>query len=145
MRPVLQRGQEGRAQEGRPSPAVTHTTRASSPCSLPRPRAPPSALPVMPWAPWTWTPPPAPSHPASTGHSSSQGAGPALERQATPGVRHPTPQKVLPLSHTQRNLTQAQFQTQLSPPHLTWLPVQHRVHSHPAPSSSSPSSRPPYT
>lgn len=65
MRPVLQRGQEGRAQEGRPSPAVTHTTRASSPYSLPRPRAPPSALPVMPWAPWTWTPPPAPSHPAS--------------------------------------------------------------------------------
>lgn len=161
LRPVLQRGQEDKAQAGSsdPTTVVAPPLTPSRPPVLPpsQGHAPPSALPIMPWAPQTWThlrgrlaSPPSPFHPASQessrgppGRSSSREPSPASEREATPGVRHSTPKRVHPQSHTQRTLTQGQLQTQLSPSHLTCLPVQPRAPSYTASSSFSPSSRSP--
>ena len=65
LRPVLQRGQEDKAQAGSPDPttSVAPPLMPSWPPALPpsQGHAPPSALPVTPGAPWTWTPPQRPT------------------------------------------------------------------------------------
>ena len=158
LRPVLQRGQEDKAQAGAPIPELQRLLPSHRPglqLFLPPkamllPRPPNHALGTLDMDPTSeagWphllppvTQPPRKAHSASAGHSSSQEPGPASERKATPGVRHSTPKRLRPRSHTRQTLTQAQPQTQPSLSYLTCLPVQLRAPSHTASSSFSPSS-----